>query len=77
MTNCTGNWIVHNINYPQPVHFWHLYCASLGAALIGSLIFVKNRFFGFPIYSIGLAIGLLHPVQIIWPRFSSPGCARR
>ena len=65
MTNCTGSWMVHNINCPQPVHVWHLSCASLGTALIGSLIFVKNRFSGFPIDSIGLAIKLPHPVQIV------------
>ena len=34
---------------------------------MGLLTFVKNRFVGFPIHPIGLAVGLPHPVQIIWP----------
>ena len=67
MTNYTGNWIVRNINSPEPVHIWHLSFAGLGAALMGLLTFVKNRFVGFPIHPIGLAVGLPHPVQIIWP----------
>ena len=67
MTNYTGNWIVRNINRPEPVHIWHLSFAGLGAALMGLLTFGKNRFVGFPIHPIGLAVGLPHPVQIIWP----------
>ena len=67
MTTYTGNWIVRNINNPEPIHIWHLSFAGIGATLMGFLTFVKNRFVGFPIHPIGLAVGLPHPVQIIWP----------
>ncbi|MDE2807543.1 MAG: hypothetical protein OXN90_03920, partial [Gemmatimonadota bacterium] len=67
MTTYTGNWITNNINNMQPTHVWHLSFAGLGALLMGLLTFVKNRFVGFPIHPIGLAIGLPHPVQLIWP----------
>lgn len=67
MTTYTGNWIVRNINNPEPVHIWHLSFVGIGATLMGLLTFIKNRFIGFPIHPIGLAVGLPHPVQIIWP----------
>ena len=67
MTIYTGNWITNNINNMQPIHVWHLSFAGLGAFLMGLLTFIKNRFVGFPIHPIGLAIGLPHPVQLIWP----------
>ena len=67
MTTYTGNWITHNISNPAPVELWHLSFAGVGAGLMALLTFVKNRFVGFPIHPIGLAVGLPHPVQLIWP----------
>ncbi len=67
MTRYTGNWITHNISNPAPVEIWHLSFAGVGVVLMALLTFVKNRFVGFPIHPIGLAVGLPHPVQIIWP----------
>ncbi|MEE2659910.1 MAG: DUF6785 family protein [Candidatus Latescibacterota bacterium] len=67
MTTYTGNWITHNISNPAPVQTWHLAFTGAGGLLMALLTFLKNRFVGFPIHPIGLAVGLPHPVQIIWP----------
>ena len=67
MSTYTGNWITRNINNPEPVHIWYLTFTGIGAALMGLLTLLKNRFVGFPIHPIGLAIGIPHPVPMIWP----------
>ncbi len=67
MSTYTGNWITRNINNPEPIHGWYIAFTGIGAALMGFLTFLKNRFVGFPIHPIGLAIGIPHPVPMIWP----------
>ncbi len=61
-----GNWVVQNINNPQPTQFWHLGFTSIGVTLMGLATYVKGRFVGFPIHPIGMALGLTHPIYYVW-----------
>jgi len=61
-----GNWIIQNINNPQPAHPWHLGFTTAGALLMGLLTYVKGRFVGFPLHPIGMTLGLTHPIYHVW-----------
>ena len=62
----TGSWITQNLNNPKPMHGAHLGFAGLGAVIMAVLTHVKNRFVGFPIHPVGLALGLTAPIYRTW-----------
>ena len=66
LPNFAGNWIIYNMNNPQPPHLWHLGFTGGGALLMGLLTWVKGRFVGFPIHPIGMTLGLTHPIYHAW-----------
>jgi len=66
MTSYTGNWIIRNINNPEPIHTWYLAFAGIGAVLMGIMTYIKGRFVGFPIHPIGMTLGLTHPIRAVW-----------
>lgn len=61
-----GDWIMRNINNPEPVHLWHLGFVGIGVALMAFMTFVKSHYIGFPIHPIGMALGLTHPIYHVW-----------
>ena len=66
MTTYTGNWIIHNIKNPEPMHAAHLAFTGAGALMMAGLSYIKGRFIGFPIHPIGMTLGLAHPLQMVW-----------
>jgi hypothetical protein len=61
-----GDWVTRNINNPEPIHLWHLSFTGIGAVLMGALTLIKNRYIGFPIHPVGMALGLTAPVYRVW-----------
>jgi hypothetical protein len=62
----TGGWVLANIANPQPAQAWHLGFTGVGATGMAIMTYLKNRFIGFPIHPIGMALGLTWPLYNVW-----------
>jgi len=59
-------YVARHINHPQDISWRRLAFTGVGGAVMGALVFLRNRFLWWPLHPLGFVVGNTLPLASIW-----------